>query len=1124
MAEAATAAPLPRSVDLPKEALVQMAELDGTGEAVSGVHPPVPVDGDDTPAAIRAAAAVAYAEAAGEDLWAPTAGVTASDERRSRNLPDPTHLSKPRLAPKPGLEPEPESAYDSPHLDEPMRALLVPPGDPREEEELQLALRRSRLQGYGEGEAGDASDVSELCEEDEHDYHFAPEPAAPEPEPEPESELGAYRTLWLQPDCSNAALFAAEKSMEDDAGSARVPTGPAAVTAAGQAGAAPPAQQGCRLARTNKYSCPDCNAGFASWGACREHLRAVDHAGANIGMKGVQQRCQAHALEQRMSHSSHSNQAPAHQPLVKPEQGQRASEQQVQVEILSNRTVELSSAESAARRWILRLLSEHSGTLLTALIPGYYQQMTSSPLDYKGFGYAKLQQMLESIPGVNIHGHSCTLSGGVNPDVATATADQVTGTISTQTVDGIIAVEKLRTLSLVFNGRKWPASKNELSSAFRPKCVWAILKPLATLWKSSGCLSGKGTKKNKFVWNKDAVQRVLGAAPVTQTVASQQYAQASIDDSLTSGIEYVDTVDKLEAAVQVIMTSVPSNAMGVDYMDSQSTTGTNPVVAIGTKSGAEKNLSLVQLAISESAGYLFDCTSVGADVVVSALAPLCGDPAVTKLAFDIHRTGYALSGEHTTRVCRFAGAVDIQLAIELLTSDPSHSMATCVAQLQPERAAQRPSQPRQSGAGHPSYDVRPLPASARKRAVSEIHSLLGVWPRLLEAVGSDLPAVQEASDLRAASGASSTSGSRRIVFDVANSYAIASPELMQVMRPGDVKAWNQLVVSNDTGVLLDLLPTDIGNELRQTDDEGDEDLTLLLSDIVLDKGRPACAWVDGTRMQLGAEGRVISIEDIDAVLNELGGFGSDNRAGLEQQLHRISGMRNRDGDVIGLTMRVGRHVSGNADMISDLLFGDERSILFLGEPGSGKTTIVREATRLLSMESNVCVVDTSNEIAGDGDVPHPCIGLARRMMVPSLNDQAAVMVECVQNHTPEIMVIDEIGRPAEVEAARTCKQRGVRMIASAHGDLRKLVKNKQLRSLVGGVESVTLGDAAAKAEAKKVGFGGMQKVKAQRSGPPTFDIIVELRRGEQHEWRIIMGAGQAVDVSAVSVISATRFD
>ena len=187
-----------------------------------------------------------------------------------------------------------------------------------------------------------------------------------------------------------------------------------------------------------------------------------------------------------------------------------------------------------------------------------------------------------------------------------------------------------------------------------------------------------------------------------------------------------------------------------------------------------------------------------------------------------------------------------------------------------------------------------------------------------------------------------------------------------------------LVVSNDTDVLLDLLPTDLSNELRHTDEDA-EDLTLRLSDIVLDKGRPACAWVDGERINLGADGRAVTIEEIEDVTSALGGFGSDNRAGLEQQLHRISGMKNRYGDVIGLTMRVGRHVSGNADMISDLLFGDDRSILFLGEPGSGKTTIVREATRLLASETNVCVVDTSNEIAGDGDVPHPCIGLARRM-------------------------------------------------------------------------------------------------------------------------------------------------
>ena len=119
---------------------------------------------------------------------------------------------------------------------------------------------------------------------------------------------------------------------------------------------------------------------------------------------------------------------------------------------------------------------------------------------------------------------------------------------------------------------------------------------------------------------------------------------------------------------------------------------------------------------------------------------------------------------------------------------------------------------------------------------------------------------------------------------------------------------------------------------------------------MLDKGRPACAWIGGTRERLGADGRVVSIEDINCVLDALGGFGTDNRAGLEQQLHRISAMRNRDGHIIGLTMRVGRHVSGNADMISDLIFGDDRSILFLGEPGSGKTTVVREATRLLAMD------------------------------------------------------------------------------------------------------------------------------------------------------------------------------
>lgn len=176
-------------------------------------------------------------------------------------------------------------------------------------------------------------------------------------------------------------------------------------------------------------------------------------------------------------------------------------------------------------------------------------------------------------------------------------------------------------------------------------------------------------------------------------------------------------------------------------------------------------------------------------------------------------------------------------------------------------------------------------------------------------------------------------------------------------------------------------------------------------------------------------------------------------------------------------------------------------------------------TRQLAERLNVCIVDTSNEIAGDGDIPHSCVGYARRMMVPSLDKQSAVMIECVQNHAPHVIIVDEIGRSTEVEAARTCKNRGVRLIASAHGDLRKLIKNPKLRGLVGGVETVTLGDVAAKEQAKKRnkgsnGGGGamiISKVKAERAGPPTFDVIVELERGKHNEWRIILNTADAVD-------------
>ena len=311
-----------------------------------------------------------------------------------------------------------------------------------------------------------------------------------------------------------------------------------------------------------------------------------------------------------------------------------------------------------------------------------------------------------------------------------------------------------------------------------------------------------------------------------------------------------------------------------------------------------------------------------------------------------------------------------------------------------------------------------------------------------------------------------------------------------------------MVVSNDTQVLLDLLPLDLLQKI--------ENRTEDLFEIVLDRGRQPYAWVGNQeRIYLGSnDERLVEWEDIDGIIENLGGFGPDNRAGLEKQLHRISAMRNRSDTIIGLTMRVGRHVAGNANLIADHILGDTmKSILVMGEPGSGKTTVIREVTRLLAEHANVCIVDTSNEIAGDGDIPHPCIGRARRMMVRSLNEQANVMVECVQNHTPEVMVIDEIGRANEVEASRTCKERGVRLVASAHGDFRKLLKNPKLRGLVGGIETVTVGDA----NARKDSNGVLSKLLPQRMGTPVFDVIVELRRNQLHEWNVIRNVADAVD-------------
>ena len=512
--------------------------------------------------------------------------------------------------------------------------------------------------------------------------------------------------------------------------------------------------------------------------------------------------------------------------------------------------------------------------------------------------------------------------------------------------------------------------------------------------------------------------------------------------------------------------------------------------------GVPDRLSLVQIACPQGPIFVCDGIRMGEGALAQRLCQVLENPAIMKLMHDLYHDVWALHRFlPQQRDLKVQNIIDTQLVAEYLcpSSDPFIALAPMLELL----GQQRTDVPPQS-----TLLSRPL-----DRAIFDVKLLLKVdemLPTLLPLQSERLMLLE--SSAKRASESIKDQGKRQMFINRRHRLTHMKPQKYSDYITDYNSLEKQLEEYNS---LLKLLP-----EVYQ-DQSVHFHRYAEMVDFIFDKGtEPYVLCRNHERLALHKTAETTE-DPIEYILEQLRRRGVDidnsmqnnNRIGLDGQLHRISLIRNRSNRVYGITLRIGRAVYGQANTIIDLLTSKSKpSILVLGPPGTGKTTLIREMARITSEFSHVCVVDTSNEIGGNGDTPHSCLGRARRMMVRSLAEQADVMIECVQNHTISTMIIDEIGRRAEVNAANTIKQRGVQIIASAHGTFDQLISNRELNYLMGGVETVTLGDAAARTTVDKM------KVQQQRVMDPVFDIIIELEHSSSQRIKIISNVAQTVDL------------